>query len=116
MLAALPLLETLLVEILSASSFAPNEFLIRFHVEDTDWAFSVDRLALSSIHALVIFVLVIDLWGTCDRCISEDRFEFGGKEGILVAEMSGSLEDDDKGVFDVLAFLTSNALRNVSLD
>jgi hypothetical protein len=95
---------------------APYELLTSFHVKYADWAFPIDWLALSGIHALVLFVLVIDLWSTCNRCIGEDRLEFGRKKGILVAEMRGSLEDDDKGVFDVLAFLASDTLRSVSLD
>ena len=44
-LAAPPLLETVLVEVLTASGLAPHDLLVGFHVEDADWTFALNRLA-----------------------------------------------------------------------
>ena len=44
-LASSPLLETIFVEVLTASGLAPHDLLVRFHVEDTDRTLAFDGLA-----------------------------------------------------------------------
>lgn len=57
--AAPPLLKTLLMKVLSASSFAPDKLFAFLHIKDADWTFAVDWLTLPNMHSTVVHVVML---------------------------------------------------------
>lgn len=96
-LALSPLFEANLVEILATGCLTPDELLIRFHIEDADWAFTFNRLAgtvVNRFDRVVMLVLVVGSAG--DRGIGENKLELVRQEGQLVLEMDWGFEDDNE--------------------
>jgi len=108
-LAETPLLEAFLVEVLAASSLAPNQVLSGLHSKDTDRTLAIGRLALSVVaRAIGLIMAVFKNWGSCDGCVGKDGFNFFRKEGILVAQVSWGFENDDQGIINMLTLLTTH--------
>ena len=73
MLAALPLIETFFVEVLPASSLAPNQLLLSwFHWEDADGTIAFNGLASTIVHRFAVILFVIEFGGASDWSIGED--------------------------------------------
>jgi len=56
-----PLLKTIFMEVLTASSFTPNDVFPRLHVKDTNRALAINGLAIPGVHGLVIRVVMLML-------------------------------------------------------
>jgi hypothetical protein len=97
-LAAAPLLEALLVEVLPACRLAPHDLLARLHVEDADRALAVDGLAHDLGGGRSGLVLA-EIWGAGDRRVGEDLLQLLGHEGQLVLQIERGLEDDDESIY-----------------
>lgn len=95
-LAEAPLLKAFLVEILAASSLAPNQVLSGLHAKDTDGTLAIDWLALSTVARVFGLIMVVfENWGSCNGCVGKDILKFIRKEGGLVAQVSWGFENDD---------------------
>ena len=74
-LALLPLLEAVLVKVLTAGRLAPDDVLIGLHVEDADGAFAVNGLAVAGVVITVgggVMVVVVFAFGSaCNGRVCE---------------------------------------------
>jgi hypothetical protein len=106
--ADLPLLKAFFVKVLATGSLAPDQVFAGFHVEDTDGAFAVDRLAIAGVVVIFVVVrviLIVFVFGSAgDRRIGKDEGELFGEEGSLVAEVGRGFEDDDQSVCGDVSF------------
>ena len=77
-----PLLETLLVEVLTTGSLAPDQLLARLHVEDADGTLAFNRLAGTVIDRLIgLIVIVLQFGCSSDGSISEKGLKLISQEG-----------------------------------
>jgi hypothetical protein len=88
------------MEILTASSFTPNKLLSWFHLEDANWAVTLDGLASTIVDRFVRLIMIMFVVRSAGNgSISEYGVKFIGQEGELVLEVNRSLKDDNESVW-----------------
>jgi hypothetical protein len=95
-LALSPLLKASLVKVLTTSSFAPDNFLVRLHLEDTDGAVAFDRFAGTVVDALRN---IVKFGSAGHRSVGKNFAQFVGEKGQLVLHIDWSFENDNESVY-----------------
>lgn len=73
-LASSPLLEAILVEILTTRGFAPDDVLIRLHIEDAYGTLAIDGLTHDLAGRWFHGLLWSEIWSAGDRGVGEYLF------------------------------------------